>query len=1670
MKRTFSKRLAQLLAVSLFISCFTGVFAPKSSAAVSTPVKVWETRGDKSKLISAEPDVAFTADTNPMDLTINVNENKTYQSMDGFGASMTDSSAWLIANKLTQPARDNLMQTLFDRNSGVGFSYVRVPMGANDFSLSNYTYDDMPPGQTDENLDHFSIDHDSAYMIPVLQQALAINPQLKIMATPWTAPAWMKTNGALNKGQLKPEYYDVYAQYFVKFIQAYANEGLPIDAITLQNEPHFEPSGYPGMRMEPSDQANFVKNSLGPAFQAAGIQTKIIVWDHNWDEPNYPIDVLNDPQAKAYIAGSAFHAYAGIVDNQAFVHDQHPDKDIYFTESSGGEFANVFGANVVWDVQNLVIGATRNWAKTSLKWNFALDEAHGPTNGGCADCRGIVTINQQTGDVTYNEEFYSLGQASKFIAPGAVRIQSNTFGNGSIEDVAFKNVDGSKVLVALNSSKQAKAFKVRWGSQSFTYTLEAGAVASFVWEGTQQGDVLANPYSKLEAEDFDSMNDVQTAITPDAGGGKAVGQTSEGSYIAFNNVEFVNGTASLKVRAAVEEDAQLEFKLDSPTGRTIGSIDLAPSTGAGATPQWVTSTAPIDSVTGTHTLYVLFHGKANVNWLQFSFDVFQDTLNYMSLSGGLEAGTLEGWNESVPNGQASAHKADSDGPRSGSYKLTYYAGADYQQSTSHVVKVPNGTYRASVWYQKGSNTNVQLNAKNYGGADLSAPASTTDYVGQWTQLVIPNIQVSNGLVEIGVSATNKGGEWAAFDDFELFRTTSKAPAAERGTAAPAVPTNVTAQVDQGNNIVLQWDAVPQAEGYKIYRSALDSASVTGAVYDEFQEIGIAPASSASYSDLGLRGDSTFYYRVTAFNGTGESIASDRAFATTDPGNDAQAPAAPTGLKAESGVGQIKLAWEPNLESDFVKYNIYRDGTKIASVSPATVTTYTVKNLIAGVNYSFTVTAVDQAGNESAHSVAQIAASQAVGTLVPLPNMDFETGSMDQWSEWHPGQQPLAAFVDNDGPRGQYKLTHWGGSDYQQSTYRTLQLPNGMYKAQVWVRTGGGQNTFQMEVKNYGGSQKNKDLRSASGASWTAFAIDNIKVTNGQLEIGVFSDAKGGNWAAIDDFEIFSYAPAMPTGLQAVAGDAQATLQWTANTEYDIASYNVYQDGNLVDNVTGQSVTIPSLVNGQAYSFKVSALDTDGNESFSSTPVTVTPQAAVVPPDNGNGNGNGEGNGTGNGEGNGTGNGEGNGTGTGNGTGGGVIVGPAQQPTVKYANGISTISQLDVKTSTAAGAVTAAVYVPASIVQEAANHNPVSSIVVHVSEQAKAEELAVTLPVASLQAISKLKPDVSITVQWGGVSYELPLAAGASNLAQTGSQAELTVRITPASSADQKKWEQAVKQAGGSMLTPAVSFSVFVKDGGRTQEITSFGKHHVKRTLILGQGTNAEHAVGVTMDQSGQLQFVPTTFGKQQDGTVQASLQNNHNSGYAVIQLEKTFSDIATHWAKGSIESLASKLIVTGATEDTFQPQRTVTRAEWVALLVRTLGLEQKAGTTAAFSDVKADQWFDGAVGAAVEAKLVQGFEDGSFRPNAPVTREQMVVSLANALAFANKAQAAGDAASVASLKDGQDVAEWAVPALQQLLESGIVSGTPQGFFYPKNNATRAEAAVMIDHLLQQLNS
>ena len=472
------------IALAVSYSC-TGAHSFVTSPVRSRPkVQVVETTSDVSLLLQSRPSVLFSSGGDPTGPVVTVNDSVKYQQMDGFGASLTDSSAWLVAHKLNSAQRDNLWGSLFSPTAGIGINFLRQPMGASDFSsVGNYSFDDVPAGQTDPGLTNFSIAHDTAYLIPLLRQALAVNPSIKIVAAPWSAPAWMKTSGTMNGGSLNTSYFPALAQYFVRFVQNYKEQGISIYAVSPQNEPLNSNNGYPTERLTAGDETAFIGTHLGPAFKAAGLDdVKIFGYDHNWDNTSYAESVLADSSASKYVAGSAFHCYAGDVTAQSAVKSVHPEKDLWFTECSGTVGSN-FGSDLAWNFEHLLIGATRNWARSASLWNLALDQNSGPQNGGCSNCRGVVTIDDTTlaPTITKNVEYYVLGHAAKFIVPGAYRIDSNTFGHGSIEDVAFQNPDGSIVLLVLNSGS-SHAFTVNWRGHNFSYSLPPGAVATFVWK------------------------------------------------------------------------------------------------------------------------------------------------------------------------------------------------------------------------------------------------------------------------------------------------------------------------------------------------------------------------------------------------------------------------------------------------------------------------------------------------------------------------------------------------------------------------------------------------------------------------------------------------------------------------------------------------------------------------------------------------------------------------------------------------------------------------------------------------------------------------------------------------------------------------------------------------------------------------------------------------------------------------------------------------------------------------------------------------------------------------------------------------------------------------------------------------------------------------------------
>lgn len=438
--------------------------------------RVWMTTGDRTRLLSEQAPLAFEV-TPPSDApAVTVDASQRFQTVVGFGASITDASAWLIQTRMTPAMRDALMRDLFGREAdGLGFSFTRVTIGASDFSLDHYSLAD----EADPTLAGFSTRRMEEYVFPTVRQALAINPELEVMASPWSAPGWMKTTGSMIQGQLEPELYPVYAEYLKRYVEAAAAQGVPTDWLSIQNEPDFEPDTYPGMRWGPQGRAAFIGGHLGPLFQASAIETRILDWDHNWDLPDQPLGVLADPVARPFVAGVAWHCYNGEVSAQSRVRDAHPDKDVFFTECSGGQWAPDFADSFAWTMDTLIIGSTRHWARGVLMWNLALDETYGPHAGGCGDCRGVVTIDSRTGEVTRNQEYYAFGHASRFARPGAMRIASTTV--EGLNSVAFVNPDGGRVLIVLNPGPEPMAFEIGEGDHRAAATLPPQSAATFVW-------------------------------------------------------------------------------------------------------------------------------------------------------------------------------------------------------------------------------------------------------------------------------------------------------------------------------------------------------------------------------------------------------------------------------------------------------------------------------------------------------------------------------------------------------------------------------------------------------------------------------------------------------------------------------------------------------------------------------------------------------------------------------------------------------------------------------------------------------------------------------------------------------------------------------------------------------------------------------------------------------------------------------------------------------------------------------------------------------------------------------------------------------------------------------------------------------------------------------------
>jgi glucosylceramidase len=467
--------------VSVLVAGASLALAPLRAEKKGT-VAVWLTTPDKSALFSEQSEMLKfnkLTDDSRRALTIDVDERQPYQPIDGFGFALTGGSAQLLMG-MTAGKRTALLQELFGtEGNGIGVSYVRLSIGASDLSSHLFSYDDLPAGQTDPEMKRFTLQPDKVAVIPLLKEILAINPKLKVMASPWSAPAWMKTNGALKGGTLKPEFYPAYAKYFVKYVQGMRDETIVIDAVTVQHEP-LNDRKMPSMLMSVPEEAAFIKDHLGPAFQAANLRTKILIHDQSCDAFDYPLSILSDPGAAQYIDGSVFRVEAGDIEAMSEIHTAHADKNLYLAgQAVPGSVDGVARIDVATPVRKLIVGAVRNWSRNVLLGNLAANSKNEPriAAGSCPSCQGALTIDGD--NVTRNLAYYCIAHAARFVRPGSARIPSTN--PETLPNVAFKTPTGERVLIVVNGTQAPQQFNIRFNGKAAIAKLGAGAVGTYVW-------------------------------------------------------------------------------------------------------------------------------------------------------------------------------------------------------------------------------------------------------------------------------------------------------------------------------------------------------------------------------------------------------------------------------------------------------------------------------------------------------------------------------------------------------------------------------------------------------------------------------------------------------------------------------------------------------------------------------------------------------------------------------------------------------------------------------------------------------------------------------------------------------------------------------------------------------------------------------------------------------------------------------------------------------------------------------------------------------------------------------------------------------------------------------------------------------------------------------------
>jgi O-glycosyl hydrolase len=860
--------------------CLAAALATIQHANAQT-VSVIETTGTESELLTPQPSVTFGTATGGT-YTITVNPNVMYQQMDGFGASFTDSSTYNIYNYLTAAQQSALMTSLFSSTSGIGLTMLRQPMGASDLSAQgDFSYDDMPAGETDVPLANFNITKDLTYTIPVLKEALAVNPNIKIEMLPWSPPAWMKLSGTMNGGDFNDTYMPSLAQYFVKAIQAYQSQlNTTIYAINPQNEPENSNGSYPTETFSATEEEDFIANNLGPALQSAGLSPKIFGYEHNWGDTTYPETLLAYSPAAAYIAGISWHCYSGNVTAQSTVEAAYPTFGNWFTECSGetsGNFAGDFG----WGMENIILGAPNNWAKGVTEWNLALNENSGPTNGGCTNCYGFVTINTSVSPatVTPTTSYYTFGMANG-VVPGAYRIQSNSaaIAASGIEDTAYLNPNGSVTLIVYNDATTSTTFDVNWAPSNinFVYTLPANSAATFYWtpagtivpptnlavttpSGTSTQLNLSWTASTTSGVTYDVYRSTTNGFTPSSSSLVASGVTTT----TYNNTGLATGTTYYYVVEAV--DSSGASGPSNQASGTTGAVTPAAPTGLTAT---AASDAQINlswtATTTTGSITYSVYRSTTSGFTPGSGNLVTSGLSATSYSNtGLAAGTTYYYVVEAVNSAGSSPASN--------------------QASAATPAAPAAPTSVTATASSSTQINLSWTASTTSGVTYSVYCSTTSGFTPSSSTLIASGVTTTTYSDTGLSAATTYYYVVEAVNSNGSSAPSNQASATTLVAPPVAPTALTVTVASSTQVNLSWTASTTGGTltYSVYRST------TSGFTPGSGNLVTSGLTTTSYNNTGLTAVTTYYYVVEAVNSAGSSPASNQVTAIT--------PATSTGI-------------------------------------------------------------------------------------------------------------------------------------------------------------------------------------------------------------------------------------------------------------------------------------------------------------------------------------------------------------------------------------------------------------------------------------------------------------------------------------------------------------------------------------------------------------------------------------------------------------------------------------------------------------------------------------------------------------------------------------------------------------------------------------------------------